>query len=241
MKKTGKLFAALLLGALVWLAPALASAQELADMKQFSPKEMDALWDRFSKDQGWAAINKDVASKKFQRVKHEKASWGFKGSVKNAKGQMEDVMFCAFDFYNPNSKNGQGCSMIWRKAGNETYKAYLIFPEGEKNFDKALEASVEWFADEKGQIQKANSWGKCFRTCVVSNAKVMVDVNGTKFNVPASCGSGCLASIAVCGGATAILAAATGGVGFLGAAAVFGICAGVSCGSCIAICALGCM
>ncbi len=216
--------AVLLLGALVWLAPLSASAQDVVDMKQFSPKEMDALWDQFGKDQGWAAINKDVATKKFQRIKHEKASWGFKGSRKNAKGQMEDVIFCAFDFYNPNSKNGQGCSMIWRKVGGETYKAYLIFPDGEKDFDKALEASLEWFADEKGQIQKANSWGRCFRRC---NRSI--------------CGPGCLASIAVCGGATAILAVATGGLGVPGAAIVFGICAGYGCGFCMAGCAVGCM
>jgi hypothetical protein len=241
MKKVGKMSAVLLLGALVWLAPLSASAQDVVDMKQFSPKEMDALWDQFGKDQGWAAINKDVATKKFQRIKHEKASWGFKGSRKNAKGQMEDVLFCAFDFYNPNSKKGQGCSMIWRKVGDVTYKAYLIFPDGEKDFDKALEASLEWFADEKGQIQKASSWGRCFRRCTRSNDRTTVDSNGTRFSVPSGCGAGCLASVAVCGGATAILAVVTGGVTFPVAALAFGLCAGLSCGACFVACAVGCM
>jgi hypothetical protein len=242
MKNVGKMLVAFWIGAMVWLVPTWAMAQkDVLDMEQFSPKQMEMMWDQFGKDQGWAAINKDVASKKFQRIKHEKASWGFKGKLKNAKGQMEDVMFCAFDFSNPNSKVGQGCSMIWRKVGDEVYKAYLIFPEGEKDMAKALEGSIEWFADEKGNIQKANSWGKCFRKCVAGNNRVVVDVKGNRFEVPANCGTGCLGSIAVCGGVSAVLAVASGGTGFVPLAVFFGICAGASCGVCIGGCALGCL
>lgn len=240
MKTLGNLSFAWLLVALVCWLPNRAVAQNPLKMEQFSPKEMEMMWARFEKDAGWSAIVKDVAGKKFQRVKHEKASWGFKGTLMR-NGKEVDVLFCAFDFYNPASKAGQGCSMIWRKVGDEVYKAYLIFPDGEKDFDKALEGSVEWFADEKGGIQKANSWGKCFRKCVKGSNKVVVDIKGNKFSVPDGCSSGCLASIAVCGGATAILAAVTGGVTFPAAAIMFGVCAGVSCGTCIGICALGCM
>lgn len=214
------------------------------DFYQFSPKEMIEMSQKFAGDAGWSAILKEVNEKKFTKIKHEKAAWGFKGKVKDKSGKEVDVVFCTFDYYNPDSKNGQGCSMIWKKVGNEIYKAYLIFPEGEKDMDKALALSGEWYADANGKIQKAQSWGRCFRRCVGGTQRTVVDAGGVRFEVPANCGLGCLASIAVCGGATAILAVASSPgapVTFPTLAIVFGICAGASCGVCIGACALGCI
>ena len=59
-------------------------------------------------------------------------------------------------------KEGQGCSMVWRQVGDQIYKAYLVFPVGEKSMDKALLLSEEWFSSG-GKIQKAHSFGRCFR------------------------------------------------------------------------------
>ena len=219
--------------------------KQIDNYYQFSPKEMESMMASFGKDAGWKNLSATMSSRSFERIKHEKAAWGFKGQVKTADGKMQDVLFCAFDFYNPKSKKGQGGTMIWRKVGDEVYKAYLIYPEGVEDLDKALELSEEFFADASGKLQKAQSWGRCFRKCVRGSSRTVVDAKGIRFDVPSDCGTGCLASIAVCGGATAVLAVAaaapTGGLSFPVLAITFGVCAGVSCGVCLGVCALGCI
>ena len=230
---------------LVCFVSSVFAQKQIDNYYQFSPKEMEGMMATFSKDAGWKNLSATMSSRSFERIKHEKAAWGFKGQAKTSDGKLQDVLFCAFDFYNPKSKKGQGGTMVWRKVGDEVYKAYLIYPEGVEDLDKALELSEEFFADASGKLQKAQSWGRCFRKCVRGSSRTVVDAKGIRFDVPSDCGTGCLASIAVCGGATAVLAVATaaptGGLSFPVLAITFGVCAGVSCGVCLGVCALGCI
>lgn len=231
---------------ILMLANALyAQDKNLLTQKDFSPEEMKKMWAQFSSDPGWSALMKDVAAKKFKQL--NKSSWGFSGEVVDANGKKQEVLFCAFDFYNPNSKAGQGCSMIWRKVGKEIYKAYLIFPEGEKDIKTALANSQEWFADEKGEVQKAHSWGKCFLACVKTSGQAPgldIDIKDGKVKVGTStfkinCATQCFTGAIVCSGVAAGVAASGVGVPF--AIAILATCTGVTCGSCISLCALGCM
>jgi hypothetical protein len=212
--------------------------KEIIDQDIFSPEEMQSNWKKFMDDKSWKALFDDVEAKTpFKRINHEKAAWGFKGIMVDEKGKKHQVMFCAYDFYNPKEKSGQGCSMIWKKVDDDVYKAYIVFPAGEKNMDKALAESKEWFADRDGKVQRAHSWGKCFRECT-QQGKHSVSVGDIK--IKANCANSCLAAVAVCGGVTAALSIATGGFGVPVTVAIFAGCAGVACGQCVAICALGC-
>lgn len=243
--KTKNLF--LMIGLLMLSIIQTLQAQEKNILSQtnFSPEEMKKMLAKFSSDPAWSALMKDVAGKKFKQL--EKSSWGFSGEVIDAAGKKQEVLFCAFDFYNPNSKTGQGCSMIWRKVGSETYKAYLIFPEGEKNTEKALANSQEWFANDKGEIQKAHSWGKCFLKCVQTSGqapgldvdikKGRVKIGGSTFKI--NCATQCFTGAIACSGVAA--GVAVSGVGVPFAIGILATCVGVTCGSCVSLCALGCI
>ena len=217
------------------------SKTDLTDIKILTEKEMSDYWSKFSQDPDIVALTKDLNEKKYKKLKIKEAAWGFEATTISENGKKEKAIFCCFDYYNPQSKNGgQGCSLIWRQVGKQIYKAYMIFPEGEKNMQKAFENSVEWFA-KNGKVQKANSWGKCFVKCI-STGNTVVDFEGFwgKVKVKTNCKNGCLGAVAICGGVTAIISVATGGVGLPAAAAIFFGCAGVACGTCFAACALGC-
>ena len=209
----------------------------------FTEEEMKKQWSSFSNDKGWKELVNETEKKGFKRI--ERSSWGFKGKLTDPKsGKSEDVLFCAFDFYSPSAKDQksfQTCSMIWRKVGKDLYKAYIVFPKGESNREKSFDLAEEWFADANGKVQKAHSFNKCFRKCINGGRhSVSVDTFFGKINVTADCKTSCLSGIAVCGGVTAILELATGGLGTPVLIATFGICSGVACGQCFAICALGC-
>jgi hypothetical protein len=210
---------------------------------QFSETEMKGQWETMNRDKGWKELVKEAERKGFKRI--ERSSWGFKGKLINTKtGKSEEVLFCAYDFYSPSAikeKTYQTCSMVWRKVGKDVYKAYIVFPKGESNKEKSFAAAEEWFADEAGKVQKAHSFNKCFKKCIDGGKhKVTVETIFGNVRVTADCKNSCLAAVAVCGGVTAILEVATGGLGTPVLIATFGICAGVACGQCFAMCALGC-
>lgn len=213
----------------------------MKDFHQFSEDEMKKMWDKFSSDAGFKELMKQVNEKGFKRINIPEAAWGFKakGIDKNSKKEV-DLVYCAYDFYNPKAKKGegQGCSMIWRKVGDEVYKAYLIFPEGEKNMEKALESSQEWFVNDKNKVEKASSWGRCFRRCIQKGNSI-VEIKDVK--VRTNCHNSCLGAVAICGAVTAGIAASTAGMGVPAAIALFFGCAGVGCAPCFAACALGCI
>ena len=210
---------------------------------QFSEESMKLQWLGFTKDKGWGELLSQVEAKGFKRI--ERASWGFKGVLKNnVTGKAVDVMFCAFDFYNPSAigqKSFQTCSMIWRKVGNDVYKAYIVFPKGVQDREKSFALAEEWFADATGTVQKAHSFNKCFNRCINGGRhSVAVKTIFGSMTATADCKSQCITGVVACGGVTAILELASGGLGTPVLIATFGICAGVTCGECFAMCALGC-
>lgn len=212
--------------------------KRFVEYDQFTADEMTGNLKRFGADNGWMALEKEMMGKNFKRINSDKASWGFKGTMLDENGMKHNVVFCAYDYYNPKEKAGQASSMIWRKVDDKVYKAYIVFPAGEKDGAKALANSEEWFADDNGKVQKAHSWNKCFTKCIEGGKhKVKIDGIGS---VTANCKNSCLASVAVCAAATGAIALATGGLTIPWAVGIFGVCAGVGCGQCLAMCALGC-
>ena len=216
-------------------------------IEAFTPAQMKANWVKFNQDPAFAALLKDAHSKGFYQILREDASWGYEGELTDANGRKQHVLFCAYDFYNPKAEKGQGCSMIWKKVGDRLYRAYLIFPEGEKDFDKAMSGAMEWFAEDDAKVQRAHSWGTCFLKCVhtdgtapglsvdIKNGKLLVGPSTFKIN----CSTACFAGAIVCSGVAAAVAASGVGVPF--AIAELAVCTGVTCAPCLAACAIGCM
>jgi hypothetical protein len=232
----------------------------------FSHEELNKQWSEFSQNKNWKILEKAVAAKKFSRILNKEASWGFSGTTINDKGEKDSVLLCLFDFLNP-ANIKQGCSMLWAKVGRKTYKAYIIFPEGEKDINKKFELTEEWYVDEtKGTINKASSWGRTFKKCVqrgvevpgveteLSNNRSKISIGGGTVTVscPGICLAGAIACTALAGGVATsivlagIVAAGTEGVGIPVLIAAGGIgaamlvtCVGASCVACVLMCALG--
>lgn len=233
----------------------------------FTHDELNKKWAEFSGNRNWNILEKTVAAKKFSRIMNKEAAWGFSGTTINDKGEKVSVLLCLFDFLNP-ANIKQGCSMLWAKVGEKTYKAYIVFPEGEtKDINRKFDLTEEWYVDEaKGTIVKANSWGKSFKKCVqrgvaapgieteLSNNRSRIVIGGGSVTVscPGICLAGAIACSALAGGvATAIIlagisAAGTSGVGIPVLIAAGGIggamlvtCVGASCVACVLMCALG--
>jgi hypothetical protein len=209
--------------------------------KNYTPTELKQVWNKNSRGKGWNKLMKEMEIKGLKRI--EESSWGYGGTLKDPKtGKSVDVEFCVFDFYSPSAKNEksfQTGSMVWRKIGDETYKAYIVFPKGESNVDKSFAGAQEYYTDESDNIKKAHSFGTRFKDCI-SGGKHSVSIQtifGT-MKVTADCKTSCLTGIVVCGGVVAILELASGGLGTPVLIATFGICAGVACASCFAYCAL---
>lgn len=190
---------------------------------------LEKKWESYTKDAGFKVLLDQVKKEGFIRIeKNEKTAWGFEASytsdtVLGVSAQPAEV--CSFDFYKKTAKGVQMCSMVWRKVGGTVYKAYIIFPEGEKDFEKAMEKSLEYYVDENNKIVKANSFGKCWAKCVFKRFKA----------------TNCAAAMAACGGAAAGVAAAGIGVTTPIALGIFGACAGVFCLAPLAICAAYCL
>jgi hypothetical protein len=205
-------------------------------------KEVTSKWQEFASDKGWQALMKEVEGKGFKRI--DQSSSGFRGTIKNpADGKSMEVLFYAYDFYSPaatRDKSFQTASMIFGNIGGRIYKAYLVFPRGVKDIKTALAESQEWFADDNGKVQKAHSFGSRLGRCIEGGKHVVYieGPNGIKMRVTANCKTSCLAAIAVCGGAAAILEVASGGLGTVPLIGVFFLCAGGGCASCLVMCAL---
>jgi hypothetical protein len=130
----------------------------------FNESELRELWTKFSTDADWQALTAETDKKGFVRILNKEASWGFRGTLTDSKGNKENVLFCAFDFVNAKDYK-QGCSMIWQIVGERAYKAYVVFPPGETDIDKRFANAQEWYA-QNGKVEKAHSWGTRFRACV---------------------------------------------------------------------------
>jgi hypothetical protein len=208
--------------------------------KVLSEKEKFALEKTLKNDKDWNLLNELAIKKGYTNINAKEAKFGFNCELVYSSSKIKKyASFFIIDLWNPKSNKGQSASLVIKQINNEKYLALCEFPIGETNGDIALEKCVETTV-ENGKLILAKSWSRCFRKCTKGDQKVIVDAKGVSFRVPSGCSSGCLASIAVCGGATAILAAVAPPVSFFAAAMTFGICSGISCGVCFAICALGC-
>lgn len=195
----------------------------------FSIDILEKKWEGYTKDMGFKLLLDEVKKQGFVRIeKNEKTAWGFDAiyisdSVLGTSEQNAEV--CSFDFYKKTATGIQMCSMVWRKVGGTVYKAYIVFPVGEKDFTTAMDKSTEYYADENNKIQKAHSFGKCWSKCVFK-----------RFSA-----SNCAGALASCGGASAALVALGIGITTPIALGIFGVCAGVFCLSPLAICAAYCL
>jgi hypothetical protein len=195
----------------------------------FPIAKLETKWTSYVADKGFATLLAAVKKEGFIRIeKNEKAAWGFDAGfiADTSLGTSEQkAEVCSFDFYRKTDKGVQMCTMVWRKVGSEIYKAYIVYPVGEKNIQTALEKSDEFYVDENNKIQKAHSFGKCWAKCVFK-----------RFNATA-----CSSAMAACGGAAAGLTLAGIGVTTPIALGIFGACAGVFCLAPLAICAAYCL
>jgi len=202
---------------------------KMVNTKVFPIEVLEKKWDTYIKDPGFKALLDEVKSQGFIRIaKNEKAAWGFDAKFISDTllgTSQQEAEICSFDFYRKTEKDVQMFTMVWRKVGGTVYKAYILFPEGEKNIETALNRSTEFYADENNKIQKAHSFGKCWAKCVFK-----------RFNAVA-----CTGAMAACGGAAAALTVAGIGVTTPTALGIFGACAGVFCLAPLAICAAYCL
>jgi len=190
----------------------------IQDLKVLSRTDMENVWKSVMADAGFKNLYKEVSKKGFTRAKETKEVGNAYGFICKTQMGKEIVKgeFYTFDFISNDGK--QACSMIWQKKGNVTYKAYVLLAKGQKDFFDSFDMGDEWYADEKGDIQLAHSFKKCFKRCVLKH-----------------CPGWCVGAMAGCGIAAASLLE-TGP----GAAAFFMACAGSFCATCMAVCALGC-
>lgn len=215
------------------LSPALVNGQcgtaKFTSTTAYSIDVLEQKWAAYVNDPGFKNLLLAVSKQGFVRIaNNNKAAWGFKGSYipdsLNNNG-VQPTEICAFDFYKKTATGGQMCSMVWRKVGGTVYRAYIIFPEGITDFAKAFEASTEFYADENNQIQKAQSFGKCWARCLRRDFKA----------------SNCVNAMISCGTAAATLTTLGIGVTTPIALGIFGSCAGVFCLLPLAICAAVCL
>jgi hypothetical protein len=197
--------------------------------KQFDLNTLEGKWSTYITNPGFKALLNEVKAKGFKRLeKNDKMSWGFSADIisdteLSTSPQQSEV--CAFDFYKKTATGVQFCSMLWRKVGGTVYKAYVIFPEGEKDFSTAFEKSIEYYADDNNKIQKAHSFGRCWSRCL-----------DRRFS-----SSKCAGAIVGCGAAAAGLVGLGIGVTTPIALGVFGVCAGITCLFPLASCAARCL
>jgi len=202
---------------------------KILDHKQFDLRTLESKWDTYVKNPGFKALLEEVKSQGFTRIeKNDKTAWGFKADfVSDAElgTSPQEAEVCAFDFYKKTPGGGQLCSMLWRKVGGTIYKAYIIFPEGEKDAARSFEKSIEYYADENNKIQRAHSFGKCWAKCIFK-----------RFSA-----TNCAGAIVACGAAAAGLTALGLGITTPVALGIFGACAGIACLYPLAICAAYCL
>jgi hypothetical protein len=178
----------------------------LAKQDLFSPKQMNALWDRFATDQAWQVVAQEAKQRGLARVRDEKAAWGFEGTT--ADGQ--EVLICLYDLAGKDAKGSTRATVVWAKVGKEVYKAIIVL-DNAKDFDQAVEKSLELYVDKNQKLQKANSFGRCLRrrlrdqcgaTCLASAVGCALSPFGLASSVA------CFA--AICGGCATIAALSCG-------------------------------
>lgn len=202
----------LLVAVLVLVISSRSFSQEMVKMCAVTSSDLNAKFTSLAADGDFKLLLNGLKEKGWTKLTAENYSYGFTGTYMDSITKTTvPVEFYAFDFFNK-ATNQMG-SIIWRNNGKTVYKAYLIFAAGEKDMGKALQESVEMFA-EGGKVQKASSWSRCFNSCA-----------------SAKCAHFCIAAAAVCA-----VSAAAGGAGV----AAWAACAGITCGLCFAVCALGC-
>ena len=223
MKKNTLRLQVLLILWLVSFLPSIGLGQDsVFNRRIYTATEMKLNWDKFSIDAGWKNLNAELKEKGFGRLSNEKTMWGYEGYIIDSLKNKQPVMFCAFDLARK-GYNGLA-SMIWVKKGAQLYKAFIIFPDGEKDVEKAFENSTEYYADASDKLQKANSFGRCWRR-----------------ECRKDCPSFCLSSITACATAAATIAASGLGITTPVAIAIFGGCAGIACIGCLAVQAIQCL
>lgn len=191
--------------------------------KVYTYTEMKTNWSNFSTDPGWKTVISDLRAKGWELINHEKTMWGMEGYVIDSLTRTKQrVVFCAFDF----GKKGYNAfaSAVWLKRGEKMYKASIVFPSAEKDVETAFLNSVELYVDPFNKLQKANSFGRCWRR---ESRK--------------DCPSFCLSSITTCATAAATLAAAGLGITTPVAIGIFAGCAGFGCVGCLAVQAIQCL
>ncbi len=227
MKKESKIISWAVIIALVLISISLKSFSQgsMIKMCNLTATELKAKFNSLAGLADFKLMQGQLSGKGFTKLNADGTAYGFTGTFKDSSGKVFPVEFFSFDYYNK-ATNQMG-SVIWRNDGKSVYKAYLTFPAGEKDFEKAMEGSLEMYVDANGKMQKASSFGKCWRRCVFKN-----------------CATWCPGAIAVCAAATATLAIAsagpTAGIGVGAAVAIFAGCAGIACGTCFGVCAVGC-
>jgi hypothetical protein len=176
--------------------PGLNTAQ--GKIPAFTKEKLKEKWTQFKNDKAFSQLLSEVEKKGFKKLEKENTQWGFEGEVTNKSGKTKQVLFCVYDYVKEADGQNlkQNCSVVWKKVDNKVYKAYIVFPPGETNMEKALLGAKEWYADEKGVheavafypstdaekssvltgpndededdflIPFASNWGKCFTACV---------------------------------------------------------------------------
>ena len=200
---------------------------KITNHKQFDIKTLESKWTTYTRNPGFKILLDDVKRQGFTRIENnERTAWGFDAdfTIDPALSSPQDTEICAFDFYKKTSTGVQFCSMLWKKVGGTLYRAYIIFPEGEKDVAKAFEKSQEFFVDENNKIQKAKSFGRCWSRCL--------DKRFSSAN--------CAGAMVVCGAAAGGLVLAGIGVTTPIALGAFAFCAGITCLFPLATCAAAC-
>jgi hypothetical protein len=176
--------------------PGINKSQE--KIPSFTKEKLKEKWTHFKNDKVFSKLLNEVEKKGFKKLEKENTQWGFEGEITDKSGKTKQVLFCVYDYVkDSDEKNSkQNCSVIWKKVDNKIYKAYIVFPPGETNMEKALSGAQEWYADEMGVhkavayyplnsddnsmaltgpnemgdndfvIPFASNWGKCFLACV---------------------------------------------------------------------------
>ena len=239
----------------LFIVTSIVSAQTPADDKKqekinsFSKEKLKEKWGQFKNDKPFTNLLAEVEKKGFKKLEVDNTSWGYEGEVTDKNGKNRKVLFCIYDFVKTVDGKKQNVAVVWREVDKKAYKAYVVLPPGETNMEKALDGASEWYADEKGEIQKANSWGTCFLKCVktggtapgldadIVNGKLKV--GGKTYTI--SCPGFCMFSAACAATALGVgIALAETGVGLAMAIIAAGAC-GLPCSSCFGMCAIGCL
>lgn len=220
--------------------------------KPLSEDDLERLWRTQLADAGFSALHQELSEREFSRI--PKAAYGFSGTLSYREGPAEKsipVQFTAYDFHKPalaKERTWQTATLLWGRVGDRSYQAYTVLPKGStmkeqdgSDFLDALGRSDEryWDAGE-AKVLQARSFGKRLRECIRGgrHGVVVAGPLGLRFSVQADCTTMCLSAVVACGGATALLASVGLGMTVPAAIAVFAVCAGGVCVSCLAICAL---